>query len=378
MCMKKNDIIQKIKKGDTLMLLYISGGLILLTACIIGVWFFYPDTKGTDSLVDDQQKTYQEDTTLHEGTCEFRRLLDGICVTSQEETHGPLVGVMIENHIDAQPLSGIDDARVVYEASVEGGITRLLALYTLDSDVSKVGPVRSARPYYLDWISEYSDAMYMHVGGSPEALQKIQTFGIFDMDEFGRGWYFWRDKNRYAPHNAYTSSELWQKAYERYAPESTTTTFASWKFAEKEPCVVTTSTSQAENNICASYIDISFRGGQYGADWYYDSEKGVYEREQFGRPHRDVLGNQITADTVIVQYVSGRAIDAVGRLSVDTIGTGDAVVFAKGHVTEGIWTKEKRTDRTHFVDLDGNSIYLAPGKIWVTVVTQAGEVAWES
>src|SRR5690606_23920743 len=132
------------------------------------------------------------------------------------------VGIMIENHYDARPLSGLADASVVYEAPVEGNYTRFLAVFPEDAEVQKIGPVRSARTYYLDWVSEYPDMLYMHVGGSPDALEKIKTHGIFDFNEFYRGWYYWRDSGRYAPHNVYTSSALFQKAMDEYANTSST------------------------------------------------------------------------------------------------------------------------------------------------------------
>ncbi|HLC70188.1 MAG TPA: DUF3048 domain-containing protein, partial [Patescibacteria group bacterium] len=106
--------------------------------------------------------------------------LDGRGVTSSEKVTPQVVAVMIDNHIDARPQSGLAVASVVYEVPVEGSITRFMALYDGDDLVEEVGPVRSARAYYLDWLSEYGDALYLHVGGSPEALNLIKKRSIFD------------------------------------------------------------------------------------------------------------------------------------------------------------------------------------------------------
>ena len=124
--------------------------------------------------------------------------------TTEDATKRPVTAVMIENSTDARPQSGIKDAGIVYEAVAEGGITRFLALYQ-ESRPGLIGPVRSIRPYYVEWASAYDPAI-AHVGGSYRARQMIGSgsYGL-DMDQFSYGSYYWRTADREAPHNVYTS-----------------------------------------------------------------------------------------------------------------------------------------------------------------------------
>jgi hypothetical protein len=117
----------------------------------------------------------------------------------------PVTGIMIENSIYARPQSGIQDAGVVFEAIAEAGITRFLTLYQ-DAKPQYIGPVRSLRPYYIDWAGSF-DASIAHIGGSPDALKRIRNGGK-DLDQFFNSGSYWRQPTREAPHNVYTSFKL--------------------------------------------------------------------------------------------------------------------------------------------------------------------------
>ncbi|HSD12679.1 MAG TPA: DUF3048 domain-containing protein, partial [Patescibacteria group bacterium] len=134
-----------------------------------------------------------------------RRVIDGVAVPEDAPDVTGYFAATIDNLSVARPQAGLTKASLVFEAPVEGGITRFLAVFPDDVTADRIGPVRSARPYFLDWASEF-DAVYAHVGGSPEALEKIVAYDMRDLNEFFAGKYFWRDENRDAPHNAYTST----------------------------------------------------------------------------------------------------------------------------------------------------------------------------
>jgi hypothetical protein len=124
----------------------------------------------------------------------------------------PVIGVMVENSVDARPQAGLTDAGVVFEAIAEGGITRFLALYQ-DTEASSVGPIRSIRPYYIDWGLGF-DAAFAHVGGSPEALQRIKNDNIKDLDQSFNPNYYERVSNRYSDlkaERAWTVQKLWRE-----------------------------------------------------------------------------------------------------------------------------------------------------------------------
>ena len=156
--------------------------------------------------------------------------LSGLQV-SPELAIRPVTGIMIENSVDARPQSGIQDAGVVFEAIAEGGITRFMTLYQ-EAMPQHIGPVRSLRPYYIDWASAF-DASVAHVGGSPDALAQIRSSGK-DLDQFFNAGSYWRDNSRPSPHNVYTSFEKLD-ALNRSKGYSTSK-FDSWpRKAEQKP-----------------------------------------------------------------------------------------------------------------------------------------------
>ena len=152
--------------------------------------------------------------------------LNGNTVTSSEYAVSKIVAVMIDNFPGISQSCLGAGGSVVYEAPVEGANTRFMQVMSSDSDLPVVGPVRSARSYYLDWLAEYgNDALYMHCGGAPEALTLIKTRDIFDANEFYWGPYYWRDNKKIAPHNLFTGSEEWNSLLDKY---SATTNKTVW------------------------------------------------------------------------------------------------------------------------------------------------------
>ena len=304
--------------------------------------------------------------------CQYRRMIDGVCVASEEEINPKLVAVMVENYVDARPLSGLAEASIVYEAPVEANYTRFMAIYPANVKVDKIGPVRSARPYYLDWLSEYGGAMYLYVGGSPEALGLIKEYKLFNLNEFYFGRYYWRASDRSAPHYIYTSSELWRKALTDYADEDLTADYEGWGFATSSLDHLTT-TSLGESELTTS-LKITFLSPNYIVNWKFNSSTKKYDRYQGDELQRDTSGKKIKADTLIIQRVKSLVIDEIGRKKINTIGAGEAIIFYDGRKIDGTWKKENRNDRTRFYDATGEEIKLKPGKIWVEVVGGDSEV----
>ncbi|MBT3949422.1 MAG: DUF3048 domain-containing protein [Candidatus Magasanikbacteria bacterium] len=357
---------------DEISFIYILAGIVFVVAIGLLVWwsggylknkyFGGAGNRHAYSVLGDGEK-YQD--------CEFRRLLDGVCVESVDDINPKLIAVMIENHTEARPQSGLVDASIVYEVPVEANYTRFLAIYPEGIEIEKAGPVRSARPYFLDWVFEYGDPMYMHVGGSPDALRLIKQYDIFDINEMTRGWYFWRSADRYAPHNVYTSSELWNKALENYEDNYLIQEYEGFSFVTSAPEYVSTTTYADE-------VTISFLPPVYEARWEFSSSTDKYTRFQMEGTHRDLDGRKIKADTIIVQHVESEILDNIGRIAIDTIGEGDVEVFYDGLVFIGTWKKEDRTSRTKFYNENGEEIKLKPGKIWIEVVNGRGDVSWIS
>ncbi|MEK7644062.1 MAG: DUF3048 domain-containing protein [Patescibacteria group bacterium] len=340
--------------------IYAIAGIFFTVGVALFVWlgFRFYELQGIKAAVI--QSALPVALSVGQPKCDFVRWYDGVCVPNETDRFTPLVAVMIENHPEARPLSGLSKAVIVYEAPVEAMFTRFLAIFPYDQEVFKVGPVRSARPYYLDWLAEYGNPMYLHVGGSPEALNLIKKRMMFDLDQYFHGKNFWRSADRSAPHNVYTSDDLWKNAWNDLAGKLSTRDLESWNFAERESCV----------KDCVREISISFLPPSYAVFWRYDSKTGRYARFQAGAPHQDQDGATIEADTIIVQRVVHEVLDEVGRLKIDTVGGGEALVFRDGYAVKGVWKKNDFDGRTRWIGENGLPIRLKPGKIWIEVVPE--------
>jgi hypothetical protein len=279
----------------------------------------------------------------------------------------PVTAVMVENSIDARPQSGLSQAMVVFEAVAEGGVTRFMALYQ-DTSPSSVGPIRSARPYYVAWSMGF-DAGYAHVGGSPDALSDITSWNTRDLNQFSNGSYYTRVSSRAAPHNVYTSiSELNQlenkKGY-------TSSSFTSW--ARKTEAPLTTPSIRQ--------ISMSLSGPIYNPTYIYNSKNNTYYRNQNGAPMMDALNNTQISPKVVIAIVvpeTQGALDATGAYysNYNYTGSGAAYVFQDGGMTQGTWTKSSTTSQILFTTSTGQPLTLNPGQVWITAVTGSSSLTY--
>lgn len=298
--------------------------------------------------------------------CKEYRHLDGACLAKGETEKYP-VAVMIDNKEEAWPWSGLSYAGLVFEAPVEGGITRFLAIYTTDKNIEKIGPVRSVRPYYIDWAEEFG-AILAHVGGSPAALDDIQNnkkISPLDLDEYRWGGiYFWRAKERIAPHNTYTSSELLDKVREERKKDEPK--FDFWEFKNDDFV-------SERGDVKNIQIKLSIYP-QYDAVWEYDKERNEYRRKILNNYAKDEDGRMILAKNVAVLATDIEIIDAISRREITTVGSGDALIFQDGKKIEARWEKQSADARIFFFDLDGNEIKFNRGTTWVEVVDDLTKV----
>lgn len=336
--------------------LILSFGLMAASVVILCYYFYFGQegmvwvaSPGKDSFLKITQFTHWSK-------------LNGVGVLEMEEESPKVVGVMLDGHFDALPIKGVNEAAIIYEAPVEGVTTRFLAIYPAgQAVVSEVGPIRSARPYFLDWLAEYGDALYMHCGGSPEALDLIKERKIFDANEFYWGGYYWRDHGRTAPYNLFTASWQWNSIFEKYVEKHPGWSWEGWKFSSE--LVVSSSTE--------SVTEIKIRYGRgFEVAWKYNDGNRNYERWLNGEKMSDVEGQAIIADNILVQYVSMITLDDIGRRKIETIGEGEARIFQGGQMLRGIWKKDGRPERTKFYIKAGAEISLIPGKIWVMIVPE--------
>lgn len=278
------------------------------------------------------------------------------------------VAVMVENHPDARPQSGLVKADIVYEALAEGGISRFMAVF-VKGEADAIGPVRSARHYFAYLAAEYN-ATYIHIGASPQGYAALTAVGIPTLDETYGDPGFWRSQYRYAPHNAYTSSELIKSAMDRGAAGRITPGgLAGFTFRDGKTPVQ----GEAAEEVSLIYP------ARYQVEYVYSPEDKAYKRYMQGLPHRDAQTDEhVTAQNVIVQYVDAWLIpgDDKGRLDMEQVGEGDALYFRDGVVTKGFWKKPSYGNHTEWYDLDWNPVQMNPGKVWVQMIPPAGTVTY--
>jgi hypothetical protein len=296
-------------------------------------------------------------------------LLNGSKIDA-ERKNLPIVAVMIENAPAARPQSGLDKADIVYETLAEGGITRFMALFQ-SQEAENVGPVRSARKYFVEIAYEYS-ALFAHVGGSQDALSFIQKYDINDIDQYVIDKPFWRDPKRMKhgrEHSMYTNTVELRKVVQNDSAD-----FQSWLFQESE--------SDLKDFPKKQIIDINFSFPGFRVQWEYDSSTNSYNRKMGGTVHKDALTNQpLTAKNVLVQYVPMRSAknDSTGDMSavdLQLIGEGEGIFFRDGEAFPLTWEKKESGGRTKFYDENEREIVFNPGLIWVELV-QEGSVTYK-
>ena len=341
---------------------------------------FPEDDKGRD------QRTLFDDKLPKTEECP----LNGAKFSKQQkkwwEQHRPL-GIMIENHEQSRPQSGISFADVIYEAVAEGGITRFLAVFYCQ-DAGIVGPVRSARTYFLDFISEYADyPLYAHVGGAntsgpADALGQIQEYGwqsYNDLNQFSIGFpAFWRDYERMdhpvaTEHTMYSATEkLWETAEKRKLNAKDKdgngwdADFVKYSFKED---------AKENKRALSQKINFNFWEGysDYSVEWNYDKASNVYLRSNGGKAHFDKnTDKQMSANNIIVLFMrESRANDGYeGNLHMlyGTRGKGKAIIFQDGGKINGTWSKKDRASRLSLYDETGQEIKLNRGLIWFEIL----------
>lgn len=351
---------------------------------------------GTPKISPEEKPKYKVDPSIpRDQVCP----LDGVKYTQQEKdiwaSRRPLA-VMIENSEEARPQSGISRADIVYEALAEGWITRVMGVFYCNTPMENItfAPVRSARTYFVDWVSEY-DALYNHVGGAgrcpddtvdprAKALCQIGTYGIKDLDQFGIGYPdCYRNPDRLdhpvaTEHTMVCFSENLYKIAEKREWTNVDEDGISWDKNFK-PWMFKDDAKAADRGT-TSPIKVIFSPGydKYDVLWTYDSPSNTYKRSNGGVPHLDLeTKKQLTANTVVVQIskITG-PVDEHAHLLYGTIGTGNALIFQDGKVIKGTWSKKTRVARTFFFDDKGKEVNFNRGPIWIEVIPGEKQVTY--
>jgi hypothetical protein len=277
--------------------------------------------------------------------------------------HRPALAVKVENTPDAYPLVGLQNADVVYEELVEGGITRFMALYQC-KDSAKVGPVRSARTTDPKVLIQYDPHPVIAYSGAQLAVvHALEQAGLISFDETTGGDAFWRDPNRVEPHNLFVSTaKLRTKAAHQTANEGPPRRLL--KFDPAAPSVGKHVTS----------VSMAF-SSSVTATWKWLAASGRWERMLEGAPMTLDTGTPITSANVVIQQVvvtEGNLVDVLGYHSpeVTLTGTGKAWVLRDGVLIAGKWVRPVMGAVTKFETKTGEIITFAPGNTWIELVAK--------
>ncbi len=279
--------------------------------------------------------------------------------------------VMINCHNGALPQAGLQDAYIVYELMVEGGITRMMALYK-DASTAKIGSTRSARVQYLDYVYE-NDAVYVHAGGALEALNQIARERIADVDVDGK--YGVRDGslNRAWEHTLFTSIDLLKTASTNYDYRTTTDKGNLLKYSAEELDL-----SKYSSAIKATDIDIKY--SSYRTSSYkYDENSKTYLRYMSGEANTDlVTGEQYKVKNIIaydVKYTTYQYMDYYGYQRIDNIGTGEGYYISDGYALPITWTKDSKTTKTVYkIKETGEELVVNDGNTYIQIYPTSGNM----
>ena len=282
--------------------------------------------------------------------------LTGMLVEDEEDLKLRPIAVMLDNEYNARPQSGLLDAEIVYEFPVEGNITRYMAVYH-HNHTDKIGPVRSARPYFIDKAMELN-AVYVHCGGSPQALQDLVALKVNALNDLKGSPCFWRAKDRKMPHNLYTSTKLMREVMD------------SSKFNNKTAPEYFKFSDEFLNLDGKNTRLISFNYSKnYTVGYEYNEKDKLYYRTINGIRLKDKeSGKDIATTNIIVEKTTAKVLDKVGRLEVNNLGKNRGYYLTGGKLMEIEWSKSTRSAKTTYKDLKGNDIIMNKGNTWIQVV----------
>ncbi|MDO5127200.1 MAG: DUF3048 domain-containing protein [Eubacteriales bacterium] len=307
------------------------------------------DQVATMSDAGDIPLAYKEGYVISELTGEW--------IDESLENQRPIC-MMINNIIDAMPQSGISKADLTFEILVEGGVTRYLCVFKDYASLEKVGPVRSARHYYVR-MNDFIDGIYAHYGWSDYARQLIEQEGTNNINGLYDDKAYYRDNSRYAPHNVYTDGARLKDAVERNGYRTT------YKDGLGHMFEFNLEDTPLANNQTANKIMTAYNGSP--SRWFeYNEEDQRYYRFQYNEKQMDVeTQEQLSYKNVIVMFANYEPIDGY-LLHLDWYSGGTGYYFTDGEYKEIKW-ENVNEEQVRFFDQDGKLLKMNPGNTFITV-----------
>lgn len=272
------------------------------------------------------------------------------------------IAVSINNNHAAWPQSGLQDAYMAYELIAEGGITRILAFFK-DTNTEKIGSVRSARHYFLDYVLE-NDAIFVHYGHSPQALSDIKSLSINNINGMYDASAFYRDKTlkRASEHTAFTTMEKIKKTIKSKGYRTETDKGTLLKYSPVNKDYSKDETSKTANKVSITYSDYQTTSYQY------DKDNKVYKMYMSNKEHADlVTKKQYTVKNIITYQVENSSIDKKGRQNLYNTGSGEGYFISNGIATKIKWSKVSRSAKTKYTLMDGTELVVNDGNTWIHI-----------
>jgi hypothetical protein len=269
----------------------------------------------------------------------------------------PALAVKVDDYPDARPQSGIDQADIVFDEPVEGGITRFAAVFQCQSP-TLVGPIRSARAVDLQILDQLSKPILVHVGGIDPVLSMLQNGNLSDFDLRIHGSIIKHVPGRVAPYDTYISAASgWG-----LQPDDTT-----------PPAPLFSYSTTAPTGTAVTSVHIPFTATN-NTLWTWNAASGRWLLSYSGRPATVAGGGQIATTNIVVQTVHvtyGPWLEnSEGGLEVQSqmTGSGPLMVLRNGVAVTGTWKRAALDDPTTLTASDGSTIALEPGQTWVEIV----------
>jgi len=341
--------------------------ILLIGGVIAGFVFYSSKNKNQKGAVSDQTETKdtKQETEINSNDS------NNIKIVNTSDKRRPY-GVMINNHHAAWPQSGLDKAYLVYEIMVEGGITRMFALYTQDQNVEKIGSCRSARHNYIDYAQE-NDAILVHFGASNIADEQFPQFKQDHIDgNYTDSSYFYRDRNlgRALEHTAFTTSDNIKKAIQNHGFRNERNKDYLLNYVTKDVELSSLDGSKVANNVSIKY-------SYYQTSTYeYDSVNKYYNRSMSGVKHTDlVTGEQYHFKNIIAYSVQYDTVDKSGHQDLKNVGTGDGYYITNGYAVPITWEKKSRTEATIYKYKNGQEIEVNDGNTFIQIYPSGGNLS---
>lgn len=347
--------------------------IVIALVAILGVKIYNKQHKSEEIAVQEQEEPIEEESIKEE--TKNINIFNG---------NSRPIAFMIDNNVNAQPQSSLNKAYLVYEIIVEGGETRLMALFK-GVDVSKedvtVGPIRSARHYFIDYALE-NDAIYAHLGQSPQAESYIKNFNVADINgqiyDTGKARtsssLYWREKSKKAPHNAYTSIKSILEICKKQNYKTTSNKESVLNYVAEEVKLEETNAKVA-NSVTIPY------GTNHTAKYVYNEETGRYTRYSKGKKQIDeATGEDVTTKNIIVSLIKNTTLDDgedKGRQDLSNFTNADGYYITNGKAIRITCKKQFVGGQTQYIDENGNEINVNDGNTWINICPIDAQITFE-